>query len=775
MIKKTKNKIFIIFALFQLFIINKAFSNDTFELLADKLIYKDNKQVIIAEGNAFAKDNYNKKIYADKIIYYKKTNIIKTIQNSKFEDGKNKITANNFVYNINNKVIEAIKKVIFTDNDGNQFYFTYLKYNENNQKGFGKKLKTNLKDKSYTQSDDVEIDFNKNITRLKNAKYTTCEILNNKKGNFCPSWSLNSKNVIHDKEKKKLIHKNSVLKIKNFPIFYSPYLSHPDPSVKRQSGFLPPAIKSLSNIGRTLSVPYFLAISDDKDLTITPVYYTDEYSLLKTSYRQDFKNSFLQVENGYSKGYKDLNKTGRTPGSRSYLFADFKGKYKNIFFKENELTFKLQRVSQENFLRVNKINTKLFSENIRILENSFKISSYGPNKRIEIKTGVFENLDSPNNTKYTHYLPDGIYSQNFNNIKYFSTNLNSYFQGKKFSTNQKQGTIKNIINLNSKNQLVQKNTGLGSRLKLSINNINSYNDNVTGLDENLNIKNYFTIATDSELPLAKFDKNSYTLITPRVFVKYTTGEMKNSSDDEKYLNYSDVFAMNRTNNLDKPETGLSFGYGISYDKTITADSKESPDYKYSLGLAQVMRTTKLEKMPVKSSLNNKNSDFAGFFQFNVDGKKENNLANDNGVGFLDNFKRNYAHIKYDYNLENDFSNISRSVLKIESSYNKFYTGINFQEKKNHVGDLKSGTLNIKKLFHDNYYLNFSGTKNFNTSETENIEFGINFENDCILTSLNLSKNFYSDKDFTSSKSLIFRILIKPFSDNIAPDLTSFIE
>ena len=775
MIKNTKNKIFIIFLLFQLFVINKAFSNDTFELLADKLIYKESKQVIIAKGNAFAKDSYNKKIYADKIIYNKKTNIIKTVKNSKFEDGKNTIVANNFVYNINNKVIEAIKKVIFTDKDGNQFYFTYLKYNENNQRGFGKNLKTNLQDKSYTQSDDVEIDFNKNITILKNAKYTTCEILNNKKGNFCPSWSLNSKKVIHDKEKKKLIHKNSVLKIKNFPIFYSPYLSHPDPSVKRQSGFLPPAIKSLSNIGRTLSVPYFLAISEDKDITITPVYYTDEYSLLKTSYRQDFKNSFLQIENGYSKGYKNLNKTGRTPGSRSYLFANFKGQFKNIFFKENQLSFKLQRLSQENFLRVNKINTKLFDENIRILENSLKISSYGENNRIEIKTGIFENLDSPHNTKYTHYLPDGVYSKNLNNIKYFSTNLNSYFQGKKFSTNQKQGTIKNIINLNGKNQLVQKNTGLGSRLKLSINNINSYNDNVTGLDENLNIKNYFTIATDSELPLAKFDSNSYALITPRVFIKYTTGEMKNSSGDEKYLNYSDVFSMNRTNDFDKPETGLSFGYGISYDKSITGDSKESPNYKYSLGLAQVMRTTKLEKMPVKSSLNNKNSDFAGFFQFNIDGKKENNLANDNGVGFLDNFKRNYAHIKYDYNLENDFSNISRSVLKIESSYNKLYTGINFQEKNDHVGDLKSGTLNIKKLFHDNYYLNFSGTKNFNNSETENIEFGINFENDCILTSLNLSKNFYSDKDFTSSKSLIFRILIKPFSDNIAPDLTSFIE
>ena len=40
--------------------------------------------------------------------------------------------------------------------------------------------------------------------------------------------------------------------------------------------------------------------------------------------------------------------------------------------------------------------------------------------------------------------------------------------------------------------------------------------------------------------------------------------MQNARDQDKILDYSDVFAMNRTNNTDAIETGSSAGYGIEY-------------------------------------------------------------------------------------------------------------------------------------------------------------------------------------------------------------------
>ena len=62
--------------------------------------------------------------------------------------------------------------------------------------------------------------------------------------------------------------------------------------MKRKSGFLPPVIKTIENLGRTIKTPYFLAISKNKDMTITPIYYFDENHIYNTSYRQAFKNGF---------------------------------------------------------------------------------------------------------------------------------------------------------------------------------------------------------------------------------------------------------------------------------------------------------------------------------------------------------------------------------------------------------------------------------------------------------------------------------------------------
>ena len=81
---------------------------------------------------------------------------------------------------------------------------------------------------------------------------------------------------------------------------------------------------------------------------------------------------------------------------------------------------------------------------------------------------------------------------------------------------------------------------------------------------------------------------------------------------------------------------------------------------------------------------------------------------------------------------------------------------------------------LKKLIKNNYYFNFEVKKNLKEDNTESLNFGINYENDCILTSLKFSKNFYYNNDLSSGKNLIFGITLKPFSDDISPDLTSFI-
>ena len=54
--------------------------------------------------------------------------------------------------------------------------------------------------------------------------------------------------MLHDSKKKTIYYKNAIIKVYDIPIFYLPMLSHPDPTVKRRSGFLVPSFEDTKNL-----------------------------------------------------------------------------------------------------------------------------------------------------------------------------------------------------------------------------------------------------------------------------------------------------------------------------------------------------------------------------------------------------------------------------------------------------------------------------------------------------------------------------------------------
>ena len=108
----------------------------------------------------------------------------------------------------------------------------------------------------------------------------------------------------HDNISKTIYYENAVIKVYDIPIFYLPFLSHPDPSVKRRSGFLPPSFSDTKNLGAGVTVPYFWAINDDKNFTIKNRLFIDEHPLFHGEYHQAFKNSNFITDFGYTEGYK---------------------------------------------------------------------------------------------------------------------------------------------------------------------------------------------------------------------------------------------------------------------------------------------------------------------------------------------------------------------------------------------------------------------------------------------------------------------------------------
>ena len=80
------------------------------------------------------------------------------------------------------------------------------------------------------------------------------------------------------------------------PIAWFPFMSAPDPTVKRKSGFLFPQISSSTTYGYGFEIPYYLALAPNYDLTLYPKFTTDQGVVMEAEWNQRFINGSYTVK-----------------------------------------------------------------------------------------------------------------------------------------------------------------------------------------------------------------------------------------------------------------------------------------------------------------------------------------------------------------------------------------------------------------------------------------------------------------------------------------------
>ena len=103
--------------------------------------------------------------------------------------------------------------------------------------------------------------------QLYKTAVTSCRICDD---GSAPLWQIRAKRVIYDELEEQLYFDEAQFRIGRIPVFYIPRLRLPGPTVERASGFLVPSIRSTSALGIGLKIPYFIKLSDKRDLTLTP-------------------------------------------------------------------------------------------------------------------------------------------------------------------------------------------------------------------------------------------------------------------------------------------------------------------------------------------------------------------------------------------------------------------------------------------------------------------------------------------------------------------------
>ncbi len=125
-------------------------------------------------------------------------------------------------------------------------------------------------------SEKIIVKKNKDI-HLENATYTACNVND-------PDWELTSTSTkLFDKDERGHSY-NMLLKYKNIPIFYSPFMSYPLTD-KRQSGILTPSFGSSGDSGTALSIPYYLNLAENYDATVEVTSLSDRGVLFDNEFR----------------------------------------------------------------------------------------------------------------------------------------------------------------------------------------------------------------------------------------------------------------------------------------------------------------------------------------------------------------------------------------------------------------------------------------------------------------------------------------------------------
>lgn len=131
-----------------------------------------------------------------------------------------------------------------------------------------------------------------------------------------PLWEIRSKRVVHDALERQLYFDEATLRVLGVPVFYSPYLRLPDPSVERSNGFLIPELRSNGDLGVGIRAPYFFTLGPHADLTLAPWLTSKGAKTLEARYRQKFAKGEIELNGAIT----DDNVANLD--SRSYLFAD---------------------------------------------------------------------------------------------------------------------------------------------------------------------------------------------------------------------------------------------------------------------------------------------------------------------------------------------------------------------------------------------------------------------------------------------------------------------
>jgi LPS-assembly protein len=223
-------------------------------------------------------------LQAAEIRYDYTNNTVAAVGNVQIYYNGSTVEADEVVYDQKSKRLQAYGNVRLTEADGKITYGQMIDLTDDYRDGFVDSLRLETADDTRfaaTRADRV----NGNYNVMQGGVYTACAPCRDdpKKP---PLWQIEAARIIHDSGEKMIYFEDARVEFFGVPLAYVPFMSAPDPTVSRKSGFLFPNFTYGTAYGVGVEFPYFFALAPNYDLSTSVTATTMQGELFQATWRQ---------------------------------------------------------------------------------------------------------------------------------------------------------------------------------------------------------------------------------------------------------------------------------------------------------------------------------------------------------------------------------------------------------------------------------------------------------------------------------------------------------
>ncbi|MDC1128257.1 hypothetical protein OAS85_01200 [Candidatus Pelagibacter sp.] len=710
---------------------SKIIYNKTYDIDLNNFEYDINNKKISSNDFVKIRDNINNYFELYEFLFDLKTNNFLGKKIKFIDYQQNKYFLNEVTINTNNDKLYG-KEIKFLDNQQNKYLLNEVMINTNNDNLYGKDLNIEFNKSLFGNSDNdprlkaKSIKIKDQSSFLKKGIFTSCS-----KDNDCPPWSMYAEEIEHDKVDQTIKYKNAWLKIYDRPVVYFPKFSHPDPTVKRKSGFLPPTFSSSKNIGTSVTIPYFHVLSENKDMTFKPKLFLNNEIVLQNEYRQENKNSSHLAD--FSIALSDFLSSKNT--TKAHFFSNSNIKLNNDFFDESYIEVNLENVTNDEYLKVYKIYGDQINSDTDTLHSYLSLDTNKNDINFYTSVEVYEDLTKDKQSRHEFIYPNYILQKRFLSENGNDYVLKSYGSQRKYDTNIYEGIIINDLEFNTFSKF--SNNGLVTNYKVLFKNTNINSKNSSSHKDKFEQNLSTVMQYNMELPLKKEGAEFINNFTPKVALMYSPNKSKNLSLDYRRMNTSNIYSLNRIANNETVEGGASLTYGAIFNKTNNETNNDFLNFE----IASLLRMNENPDLSTSSTIGQKMSDVFG----NIELYPNENLS-----------------LKYNFSIDNNFDKTNYDSISTKFKINKFVTSFEYSDEKNNSIN-ESFTSNSSSFEIDkNNSINFNVRRNNEKSATEFYNLIYEYKNDCLVASIKFNKEFYEDSDLKPEKEIFLTLSLIPF-------------